>query len=257
MTRQERAKAFAALHRKGDPVILYNIWDAGSAQAVLKAGAKALATGSFSVAAAQGYGDGEAIALDLALGILRRIVAVAGDTPVTLDFEGAYAVEPSGVGTNVAHVIEAGAIGMNFEDQVVGGKGLHEVAVQASRIAAARKAADAAGIDFFINARTDIFLKADPATHSSAHVAQALERAKAYADAGASGFFVPGLVTPDLIGQVTSGTALPVNIMMKPGAPRPAELAGLAVARISHGPFPYREAMQRLEAAAQAAFAQS
>src|SRR5688572_22260031 len=178
-----RFESFAALHRPGEPVILFNAWDAGSARVVAEAGAKAIATGSASVAGAQGFADAEALPLGLALANAARVVE-AVDLPVTIDFEGAYAVDPDGVAANLARLAATGAIGCNVEDQVVGGEGLHAIEVQAARIAAARRAA---GADFFINARTDIFLQAKAETHDAAKVDVAIARAKAYAEAGASG----------------------------------------------------------------------
>lgn len=243
MTRDEKAEAFAALHQPGAPVILYNIWDPGSAKAVAGAGAKAIATGSWSVAAAQGFDDGEDMPLSIVLKMAARI-ARSVDLPVTLDFEGAYAVEPDGVAANVAKVVEAGCVGINFEDQVVGGAGLHSVEVQTARIAAARRGAGDA--PFYINARTDVFLKEKDASAHAALLPTALERAKAYREAGASGFFVPGLIDSDLIGAICEGAGLPVNVMMKAKAPDAATLAAKGVARISHGPGPYVEAMAAL-----------
>src|SRR5687767_8739946 len=99
MNQTEKARAFAALHKPGTPLILFNAWDAGSAKAVAEAGAKAIATGSWSVAAAHGFGDGEGLPLDLAVANAARVVA-AVELPVTLDFEGGYAVEPGRVGEN-------------------------------------------------------------------------------------------------------------------------------------------------------------
>lgn len=247
-TSSDKARAFAALHRPGDPVILYNSWDAGSAKAVAEAGAKAIATGSASVAAAHGFHDAEALPLELALANSARVVE-AVELPVTIDFEGAYAVEPDGVAANMKRLAETGAIGCNFEDQVIGGEGLHPVAAQAARIAAARAAV---GADFFVNARTDIFLKAKPDTHDGARVDEALERARAYAEAGASGFFVPGLIDLDLLARLCAASPLPVNFMAFPGAPEAGPVAAAGVARISHGPFPYRLAMKALKAAAEA-----
>ncbi|HEX9947078.1 MAG TPA: isocitrate lyase/phosphoenolpyruvate mutase family protein [Allosphingosinicella sp.] len=247
-TANEKARAFAALHRPGDPVILYNAWDAGSAKAVAEAGAKAIATGSASVAAAHGFHDAEALPLELALANAAR-VAAAVELPVTIDFEGAYALEPEGVAANMKRLAGTGAIGCNFEDQVIGGDGLHPVAAQAARIRAAR---EAVGPDFFINARTDVFLKAKSASHDAAKVEEALERARAYAEAGASGVFVPGLVDLDLLARVCAGSPLPVNFMAFPGAPEAAAAAKAGVARISHGPFPYRQAMKALKEAAEA-----
>ena len=114
-------RTFQSLHVPGDPLILYNAWDVGSALAVADAGAKAIATGSLSVAAAQGYDDGEAMPLDLALASATRI-AGAVMLPVTIDFEGGYAVDAEAVGENIARLAATGAIGCNFEDQVVGGE---------------------------------------------------------------------------------------------------------------------------------------
>jgi len=250
-SQSEKAALFAALHRPGDPVILFNIWDPGSARAVAEGGAKALATGSASVAAANGFADGEGFPIEVALANAARIAA-AVELPVTVDFEGGYAVVPDAVAANVKRLQETGAIGCNFEDQIVGGEGLHAIADQAARIAAARAAV---GTSFFINARTDIFLQAKPDTHDDAKVDAAIERAEAYADAGASGFFVPGLANLALLERVCAASPLPVNFMAFPGAPSTAEVAGVGVARISHGPFPYMDAMKALTAAATATYA--
>lgn len=250
MTQADKARLFESLHRAGDPVILYNAWDAGSAKAVAEAGAKAIATGSASVASAHGFHDAEALPLELALANAGR-VAGAVELPVTVDFEGCYALAPDGVGANVARLAETGAIGCNFEDQVIGGEGLHPIKLQAERIRAAR---GAVGLDFFINARTDIFLKAPRDSHDAARVDEALARAEAYAGAGASGFFVPGLVDLDLLARLCAASPLPVNFMAFPGAPGTAEVAAAGVARISHGPFPYRLAMKALKQAAEAVY---
>lgn len=236
---------FAALHRPGAPLILYNVWDAGSAKAVAAAGAPAIATGSASVAAAFGFGDAEELPLSLALANAQRVVD-AVKLPVTIDFEGGYAVDLERLAYNFEGLASTGAIGCNFEDQVVGGQGLHPIAVQAERIAAARKAA---GPDFFINARTDIFLQQREG-HDAAMVDAALERARAYADAGANGFFVPLLSDLSLLERCCAGSPLPVNFMALPGAPSAEQVAATGVARISHGPFPHMAAMRALTDAA-------
>lgn len=250
MSNSDAFRAFAALHVPGDPLILFNVWDAGSARAVAEAGATAIATGSASVAAAHGFEDAEGLPIGLALANAARIVE-AVELPVTIDFEGAYAVDPEGVAANMKRLAATGAIGCNFEDQVVGGEGLHPIEKQAARIAAARAAV---GPDFFINARTDVFLKSKADTHDGAKVEQALERARAYAEAGASGYFVPGLVDLDLLARLCAGSPLPVNFMAFPGAPEARPVAAAGVARISHGPFPYRLAMKALKEAAEAIY---
>jgi 2-methylisocitrate lyase-like PEP mutase family enzyme len=250
MNQEERAIAFAAMHRKGDPVVLYNIWDAGSARCVAEAGAKALATGSWSVAAAHGYGDGQKVPLALLVETVREIIAVT-DLPLTVDFEGAYSEDPAQGAANVAEVIDAGAIGINFEDQVVGKGGIHPIDRQQARIRAIREMSERQSVPLFINARTDLFLQeSDEARHASL-LDQAIDRAKAYADAGASGFFAPWLIDADLIARLSAASPLPVNVMMRPGAPDLATLAAAGVARVSYGPFPYRAMMAWLRAEAE------
>ncbi|MES2753858.1 MAG: isocitrate lyase/phosphoenolpyruvate mutase family protein [Pseudomonadota bacterium] len=241
--------AFAALHVAGDPLVLYNVWDAGSAQAAERAGAAAVASGSWSVAVANGYRDGHDMPVAAMLAAAARIVG-ATSLPVSIDFEGGYATDPAGTAANVAKLAAIGAVGCNFEDQVVGGEGLHATADQAARIAAIRAAV---GPEFFINARTDLFLKAPAEQHDAALVEAAVVRATAYADAGASGFFAPGLADPALVARLTQAVALPLNLMAFPGAPDRAAWAAAGVARISHGPFPYRAALAGFEAGLQAA----
>src|SRR3954463_16563543 len=146
---------FAALHIPGDPVILYNIWDVGSALAVVAAGASALATGSHPVADAHGYADGQQVPIEFALANAKRI-ADAVELPLTVDFESAYSNDPGQGAANVARLAATGSVGCNFEDQVIGGEGLHPLDLQVKRISAMRQAV---GDSFFINARTDLFLK--------------------------------------------------------------------------------------------------
>jgi 2-methylisocitrate lyase-like PEP mutase family enzyme len=252
MTSQhDKARLLHSLHVPFEPVILYNIWDAGSAKSVAAAGAKAIATGSWSVASAQGYGDGEAMPLDDALRIYARIAANM-DLPVTIDFEGGYATDPSAVDTNVRRLLELGVVGLNFEDQVVNGVGLYSIADQAARLRAVRQAADDLKLPAFINARTDVFLKAAPGTPHRDLMDDAIARCAAYADAGADGFFVPGLTDKDLIRQICESSALPINVMMIQNLTEFRDIAALGVARISFGPAPYIGLSSMLEREARA-----
>jgi 2-methylisocitrate lyase-like PEP mutase family enzyme len=244
----DKTATFATLHVRGTPLILFNVWDAGTAQAVTRAGAKAIATGSWSVAAANGFADGEHVPLDLVLANAARIVNATA-LPVSIDFEAGYGVAAAAVGAAARALRDVGVIGINLEDQRIGGEGLYTVTEQTARVAAA------AATGLFVNARTDLFIKAPPETHSSALVAQALERAKAYAGAGAGSFFAPFLKNPTLIGELCAACPLPVNIMMSAGCPDTKALAALGVARISYGPGPYRNAMAWLEEQARAALA--
>lgn len=252
----ERAQLFHRLHVRGDPLVLFNAWDAGSAQAVARGGARAIATGSWSVAAAHGVADGEDLPLDAVIANAARI-AGAVDLPVTIDFEAGYGKTPAEVGESIARLLASGAIGVNIEDRFIGKPGLQTPADQTVRLAAARAAAERAGVPLFINARTDIFLNAPAAEHSDAMVDDALARVKIYADAGSSGFFVPGLINEILLERVCRDSPLPVNVMMFSGAPSARRLAELGVARISHGPGPYRAMVKWLEAAARDVYSTS
>ncbi|KWV90677.1 isocitrate lyase/phosphoenolpyruvate mutase family protein [Erythrobacter sp. YT30] len=245
MTKDE----FAALHSSADPLILYNIWDAGSAAAVARSGAKAIATGSQSVAGAQGYSDGQELPFEALLTTVRQIKAVI-NLPLTVDFEAGFAEDVGELSENARAIVDAGAVGCNFEDQLIGSGGLRITSDQAERIAAVGEAG------LFVNARTDTFLEAlrageDP--NQQALVDEAIDRAAAYAEAGAGSFFIPGLSNPDMIARVCQSVLLPVNVMRLPGMVSNTELARLGVARISYGPGPWNDAMARVEEQARAA----
>jgi 2-methylisocitrate lyase-like PEP mutase family enzyme len=239
---------FAALHVAGNPLILYNIWDPGSAKAVAGAGAKAIATGSWGVACAAGYADGEKLPLDFAIDNLTRILMVT-DLPVTIDMEAGYGATEAEVGKAVARAAAAGAVGINMEDKNPVTRELFPVEQAASRIAAA------ADSGLFVNARTDVFILTPPADHDIALVDAALERASAYADNGAQGLFAPFLRDEGLIARLCEQSPLPVNILIGDGVPDHKRLAELGVARISHGHGPWAAAMDWLAGEAQKIYA--
>jgi 2-methylisocitrate lyase-like PEP mutase family enzyme len=239
--------AFAALHAPGNPLILFNIWDAGSAIAVAKAGAKAIATGSWGVAGAHGIGDGEKLPLEIALATLAEIVAVT-DLPVSIDMEAGYGSDAAHVGASVKRAAHAGAIGINLEDKDPATRALFSTSDASAHIAAA------AATGVFVNARADLFILTPPAEHDAAKVDELIERAKAYADAGAHGLFAPFLQDAKLIERLCKASPLPVNILMRPGCPDHKTLAGLGVARISHGHGPWAAAMTALEEQARETF---
>jgi 2-methylisocitrate lyase-like PEP mutase family enzyme len=251
---QKKATAFRALHIPGQPLVLFNVWDAGSAKAVIAAGARALATGSWSVAAANGFDDGERLPLDLAIDNLARI-ARATELPVSIDIESGYGKTAEAVGQTVRRTIEAGAIGCNLEDSFPENGKVRETAEQIERISHARRAADSLGIPYFINARTDVFFQKPAEEHDESMLRDAVERAQAYAKAGASGLFAPGLVNLEFIARLAKESPLPLNIMASAKTPSLDALAGAGVARFSHGPGPYVGAMKALEQNARAALA--
>ena len=227
-----RAELFATLHRPGDPLLLPNAWDVGSAVAIVRAGAKAVATTSAGVAWSLGVPDAADLGPDRAAAAIERIVA-AVRVPVSADIEAGYGPGPDAVAATVTAVVEAGAVGVNLEDRTGRPDSpLFQPTEQAERLAAARSAASRRGIPLWINARTDILLAGvGPAER---RLDAALVRAERYAAAGADSLFVPGLIDTTALAELAAGP-LPVAVMAWAGAPRVADLAAAGVARISLG----------------------
>ncbi|MFI4964698.1 MAG: isocitrate lyase/phosphoenolpyruvate mutase family protein [Caulobacterales bacterium] len=233
MDQKTKAAAFAALHHTGEILVLPNAWDAASAAIMADAGAKAVATSSAAVAWAHGYPDGDALPIPLLLATISAVARVAG-VPVTADIEGGYTDDPDRLAETIRAVIDAGAVGINLED------GRRDPELHARKVEAARKAADAAGVALFINARTDIYLKGLAEGHAA--FVETTERAERYRNAGASGIFVPGPSDADLIGRLAEAIKLPLNIMLLPGLPEAAQLQALGVRRVSSATAPFRAA---------------
>jgi 2-methylisocitrate lyase-like PEP mutase family enzyme len=236
-TQREKAEELRRLHAAPEPLVLVNAWDAVSAKVVASAGARAIATASWSIAAARGYKDGENIPLELMLDGV-GIVARAVDLPVTADLERGY----GDAGATIEGAIEAGAVGCNLEDAMC------PTEEHAARIAAAREAGDRAGIPFVINARTDVFLA--QAGEPEERVDLALERGRAYAEAGGDCIFVPGAGDPDDLRRLVAEMGAPVSVLAHAGDLPPAELERIGIARMSVGPGSLAVAMAALHRAA-------
>ncbi len=240
MTQTIKAEAFAALHAGPEILVLPNAWDAASAAIMEDAGAKAVATSSAAVAWAHGYPDGDTLPIPKLLATIET-AARAVSIPVTADIEGGFTDDLGELAQTIRAVIGAGAVGINLED------GRRDADLHARKIEAARRAADAAGVPMFINARIDVFLKG--LAEGEAAYAETVARAAKYAAAGASGIFVPGPSDSALIGRLSQAIALPLNIMLLPGLAPAAELQALGVRRLSSGGAPFRAAYARLASA--------
>lgn len=220
------AETFHSLHKQNDILILPNAWDAGSAKVIEDAGAKAIATSSGGVAWALGYTDGDVLPPRILADLTARITDVIR-VPLSVDFEGGYTQDAANIAENLKPLIDAGAVGINIED----GEGTPDLL--AKKIEKARKAAESAGVNLFINARTDVFLAELGSPES--RVAETIARATHYRDAGADGIFVPGLSEPSDISAIVSEVKMPVNVMAYPGLPSAEELKKLGVQRLSSG----------------------
>jgi 2-methylisocitrate lyase-like PEP mutase family enzyme len=222
----DNAATFHRLHQGPDILLLANAWDGGSARLIESLGAKAVATTSAGVAWSHGYPDGDALPLRLLLSTVTAITRIVR-VPLTVDMEGGYGDTPAAVGEAVGAVIEAGGVGINIED------GSRPPDLLCAKIAQAKQAGTRLGVDLFVNARIDVYLRdlvAEPA-----RVEETLARAKRYREAGASGIFVPGVVQPAEIRAIASAAGLPLNVLAWPDLPPAAELARLGVRRLSAG----------------------
>jgi 2-methylisocitrate lyase-like PEP mutase family enzyme len=220
------AEEFHRLHVPGKPLLLANAWDAGSARLIESCGAAAIATTSAGLAWAHGYPDGDALPpnlLSTAVAEVARVVSV----PLSVDAEGGYSDDPKAVGEVVRAIVDAGGVGINIED----GTASPDLLVE--KIAAARTAAASAGVNLFINARTDVYLRG--LVHADRAIDETLERASRYREAGCDGIFVPGVAEPEAIGMIAAAVELPLNVLVVPSLSPVAALAGLGVARVSAG----------------------
>ena len=234
---RSRASDLLRLHQ--DPALLtvVNVWDVISAQVVAQVdGTRALATASHSIASSFGYEDGENIPLDLMLEQVERIVK-ATDLPVTADLEGGY----GDAAETVRRAIGVGVVGANIEDQM---KPLAEAARQVEAI---MKVAEQEGVDFVLNARTDAFhLRRD--RDKAENLAEAVERGKAFLDAGAPVVFVPAILNEDEVQTLVEAFGPQrLTLIGIPGNPPLARLEELGVARVSYGPLSQNVALTALQ----------
>jgi 2-methylisocitrate lyase-like PEP mutase family enzyme len=236
-----QAELLRSLHEGPQPLVLPNAWDVASAQAVERAGARAIATTSSGAAATLGYPDGEAMPADEMLWLISRI-AESVSVPVTADMEGGYGLPADEL---VDQLLAAGAVGLNLEDTDRGSGGLVPPDVQAGRIAAVRRAAGEAGVPIVINARIDSFLRGGGALEE--RLEDATARGRAYLAAGADCVYPITLDDADAIGRFVQAVDGPVNILLRPGSPSPAELSDLGVRRVSVGGGLWRHAMGATE----------
>ena len=234
----QKANALRALHHTGRALLLPNVWDVASARIIEEAGFPAIATTSAGIAFSLGYPDGQKISRSEMLTQVARI-ARAVKVPVSADVEAGYGDRPEDAAQTAREVIEAGAVGMNFEDGTDDPqRPLTDLPLQLERIHAIREAAAKAGVPVVLNARTDVFLsQVGPPETRYDHT---LQRLRAYRDAGADCVFAPGVRDSETIARLVKDLQCPLNILAGPGSPSVGELQRLGVARISLGSAPMR-----------------
>ncbi len=240
--RQAAAQTFHRLHHEGF-LVLANAWDAATARLIEGLGAKAIATTSAAVAWSHGYADGDLLPAPLLCATVAEIARVIR-VPLSVDIEGGYADDPAAVADVVAEVVAAGGVGINIED------GTRAPDRLCAKIEHAKAAARRLGIDLFVNARTDVYLRA--LVPAERRLDETLARGERYRAAGADGFFVPGLTDAAIIRTIASTVPLPLNVLAGVGLPPAAELAALGARRLSAGSGIARAALGRTSVLAEA-----
>ena len=222
----DRARTFLALHRAGDPLLLPNPWDQGSARVLASLGFSALATTSSGLAATAGRPDG-GVSREEALTHAAEIVAAVG-IPVSADLEDCFAADAAGVAETVTLAIATGLAGCSVEDYSRReDEPIYDISLAAERVAAAAEAAHAGS--FVLTARAENYL------HGRRDLADTIARLQAYQEAGADVLYAPGLTSITDIQTVLREVDRPVNVLAMPGVPPVAELAAAGVSRISVG----------------------
>jgi 2-methylisocitrate lyase-like PEP mutase family enzyme len=235
MTLSSKAAELLRLHTDPELLVVVNVWDVITATVVADQGSKALATASHSIAASLGYADGENIPRDEMIAAVGRI-AGAVDIPVSADLEAGY----GDAGETVRRAIGVGVVGANLEDQ------MRPLATAVGEVSSAVKAGEAEGVPFVLNARTDAFLKGADRDPKDV-LANAIERGRAFLDAGASCVFVPGRLDEAAVTALVEGIGeRKVSVINVPGSLSQARLQELGVARVSYGPWAQRAALTYL-----------
>jgi len=226
MDTRTAATRFRQLHQGPTPLLLPNAWDAGSARVIENAGAQAIATTSAGLAWAHGHPDGYALPAAILIAAVKEIARVIS-VPLSVDMEAGYSTDLSVIAENAHALASAGVVGINLED------GADPPEVLCQRIEATKRGASKAGVDLFVNARTDVYLKALlPAEKAEEEV---IVRGRKYREAGADGLFVPALVDPQIIRRMVAAVPLPLNVLIRTGLPPVSELTALGVRRVSAG----------------------
>lgn len=241
---------FLDAHRGDEMIVLPNAWDVASALLLVRAGFAAVATTSAGIGYTGGYPVGEVMPLDEMLADVKRMADRIGDqsnVPLSADMESAYGVTPEEVAETVTRTIDAGAVGINIEDTDHRTPGvLFDFTLAVERIAAAREAADATGIPFVLNGRTDTYWQGGKdADHD-----ETLRRAEAFRDAGADCIFVPGPTGRDTIARLAADIDAPLNVMGGAQSPGVQVLAEIGVRRVTVGAIMARATYDTLEKAA-------
>ena len=240
MTQSSKADLFRQQHHENNILLLPNVWDPLSARLISSAGFKSLATASFSVAASNGYQDGEQIPFKKLLNVVSEIVA-AVDVPVSVDFERGYAKDIPSLADNISRLLDAGAVGLNIEDRTANGT-LTSIEEQCRKLETIREIGIKKGVNIVINARTDAYLL----KLSNTYMDETIERAKAFAKAGADCFYPVAINNYSDIERLLNEISLPINVLLMKPVDDLKKLNKLGVKRVSLGPGSLKYVLTKL-----------
>jgi 2-methylisocitrate lyase-like PEP mutase family enzyme len=232
-SQKEKAEKLRAMHETARPLVLVNAWDVVSARIIEDLGFPAVATTSAGVAWAEGFADGERISREQMLARVKRI-AQAVNVPLTADLEGGYGYTVRDAEATARGAIEAGAVGLNFEDAYPEEGALIDLELQTARIAAIREIATKLDVPLVVNARTDTFL-AGIGDSDAWRLKESIRRGNEYLRAGADVVFVPGVTDEPTITTLVSNIGGPINVLAGTATPSVERLRDLGVARVSVG----------------------
>jgi len=229
----DQYQTFYNLHHQSRPLVVGNAWNARSAQIIEKAGFDAVATSSGAIADSLGYKDGEQIPFEEMLYIVRRIKSVIG-IPLSVDMERGYTNDLEELTSNIQHIIDIGAVGINLEDN-------QGEEIYLEKLYAVSGYLKSTNQQLFINARTDVFLQKLPDP-----VKTVIARAARYKQAGANGLFVTGVQDTGIIKEIVSAVDLPVNVVGVSTIAGVQLLADCGVKRISMAGILYNAGYRKI-----------
>jgi 2-methylisocitrate lyase-like PEP mutase family enzyme len=236
---------FTVLHQQNTPLLVCNVWDVASAKTAEKLGFSAIGTSSAAIARMLGYADGEHMAFDELLYIVKRIAACCA-LPLSVDIEAGFSDDPQITAAYIKALAEVGVVGINIEDSRVNKANELRTLLNENSFAGYLSALTTRlkkdNVSLFINVRTDTFLLGVTGAES-----ETKKRAKLYQTAGADGLFVPCIVQTKAIEALVNSTTLPVNVMCMPDLSDFTSLRSLGIKRISMGNFLFDALQNDLE----------
>ena len=238
-----KAKKFLSLHKSDTLLLLPNIWDPIGARILESKGFPAVATASAAISASLGYKDGEKIKYSTHLEIIKRI-AKSVDIPVTADIESGYTSNLNQLKENINLLLDAGAVGINLEDNIGMEGNLRNIDEQSERILAVREAAEKRGIHLVINARTDVFLTKENKPKDEL-ISEVIKRAEAYLKAGGDCFYPVGVLDLETVKTLRREIKSPINILGSAKSVPLKTLQEIGINRVSFGPFIFRSLLKK------------